>query len=88
MPIVKGYILKNVGNDYMIIPTNSNNVSFDKIFNINETASVIYNKLKEDKDIDTIAFEMSQIYNAKEDVLKKDIIEFIEELKKRGIYKD
>jgi hypothetical protein len=88
MPIEKGFILKHIGNDYMIIPTTSNNVRFDKIFNLNETSAYIYERLNEGKNIEEIIDLMSNEYNAPKDVITKDVYEFVEELKKRGIYKD
>ena len=81
-------MLKNIGDEYMIIPTSNNNVNFSKIFNINETGAFIFNLLKDNKNVDEILELMSKEYNAPKDVLLNDINEFIEELKKRGIYND
>ena len=49
MPIKNDYMLKNVGNEYMIIPTSNTNVNFSKIFNINETAAFIFKNLQEER---------------------------------------
>ena len=81
-------MLKNIGNEYMIIPTSNNNVNFSKIFNINETGAFIFNSLKEGKSKDEILELMAKEYNASKEILSKDIDEFINELKKRGIYND
>lgn len=81
-------MLKNVGEEYMIIPTSNNNVNFSKIFNINETGAFIFEKLKDGKNKEDILELMSKEYNASKDILKNDIEEFIDELKKRGIYND
>ena len=88
MPINNNFMLKNIGNEYMIIPTSNNNVNFSKIFNINETGAFIFNLLKENKTINEILDLMSKEYNAPKDVLLNDINEFVNELKKRGIYND
>ncbi len=81
-------MLKNIGDEYMIIPTSNNNVNFSKIFNINETGAFIFNNLKEGKTQSEVLELMTKEYNAPKDVLEKDLIEFINELKKRGIYND
>ena len=88
MPIKNDYMLKNVGNEYMIIPTSNTNVNFSKIFNINETAAFIFKNLQEERSKEEILELMSVEYDAPKDVLSADIDEFIKELKKRGIYHD
>lgn len=84
----ENFILKKIGNEYMIIPTNNKNVNVSKIFNTNETGAFIFNNLKENKSLDEILDLLKKEYNATEEILKKDLYEFIEELKKRGIYND
>ena len=81
-------MLKNVGNEYMIIPTSNTNVNFSKIFNINETAAFIFKNLQEERSKEEILELMSVEYDAPKEVLSADIDEFIKELKKRGIYHD
>ncbi len=88
MPISNNFMLKSVAGEYMIIPTSNNNVNFSKIFNINETGAFIFNNLKEGKTQSEVLELMTKEYNAPKDVLEKDLIEFINELKKRGIYND
>ncbi len=88
MKINNNFMLKKVAGEYMIIPTGNNNVNFSKIFNINETGAFIFEKLKDGKNKEDILELMSKEYNASKDILKNDIEEFIDELKKRGIYND
>ena len=88
MPISKGFILKHVGNEYMIIPTNETNVKLDTIYNINESAAYIYEKLCEGLNAKQISNKMCVVYVADPMELETDILEFIGELKKRGIYYD
>lgn len=88
MPIKNDYMLKNVGNEYMIIPTSNTNVNFSKIFNINETAAFIFKNLQEERSKEEILELMLVEYDAPKEVLSADIDDFIKELKKRGIYHD
>ena len=82
------FMLKKVGNEYMIIPTSNKNVNISKIFNTNETGAFIFNNLEDNKSLDEILDLLKKEYNAPKDVLEKDLYEFVEELKKRGIYND
>ncbi len=88
MKISNNFILKSVAGEYMIIPTSNTNVNFSKIFNINETGAFIFSNLKEGKTKEEVLELMTKEYNAPRDVLSYDLDEFIEELKKRGIYND
>ena len=83
----KNFMLKQVGNEYMIIPVSNNNVNFSKIFNTNEVGAFIFNNLK-DHSKDEVLELLAKEYDAPKDVLSKDLDEFINELKIRGIYSD
>ena len=88
MPINKSYFLKNIKDRYMIIPTTNNNVNMDKIYNINEIGARIFELLSVDKNTDEIIEILLTEYAIDIDTLKNDVLEFISELKKRGIYYD
>ena len=88
MPLSENFILKNVGKDYMIIPLSDGGVDFSKVYNVSSTGAFIYEQLKENKTALEIAYLMVEEYDVSYEVVLKDIFEFIEELKKRGIYHD
>ena len=83
----KNFMLKQVGNEYMIIPVSNNNVNFSKIFNTNEVGAFIFNTLK-DYSKEEVLELLAKEYNAPRDVLSNDLDEFIKELEIRGIYSD
>ncbi|MDE7105733.1 MAG: PqqD family protein [Anaeroplasmataceae bacterium] len=88
MPLNENYILKHVGKEYMIIPLADGGVDFSKVYNVSETGAFIYEQLKGNKTIDEIAELMVSEYEVSYEVVKADILEFINELKKRGMYHD
>ena len=85
--ISNNFMLKQVGNEYMIIPVSNTNVNFSKIFNTNEVGAFIYKNLKNHSK-DEVLELLKNEYDAPIDVLKKDLDEFINELRIRGIYSD
>ncbi|MCM1131744.1 MAG: PqqD family protein [Roseburia sp.] len=88
MPINENFILKHVGKDFMIIPLSDGGMDFSKVYDVSETGARIFELLKEKKAPLEIAYKMVEEYEVAYDVVLKDIFEFIEELKKRGIYND
>lgn len=83
----KNYMLKVIGDDYMIIPISNNDVNFSKIFNTNDVGAFIFNNLK-NHTIEEVLELLEKEYNAEKEVLKKDLNEFVDELRVRGIYVD
>jgi hypothetical protein len=88
MGINKGFLLKKVGNEYMIIPTNNSKVLMNKIFNINEVGADIYKSLESGLSIAETIDELLKEYDIDKETLTNDVLEFVEELTKRGIYSD
>jgi hypothetical protein len=88
MPINKGFMLKQVGKTYMIIPTTNSNVEMNKIFNINEIGADIYKYLDSGNTVEETINLLLKDYDVKDSVLRPDVLEFIQALKERGIYND
>ena len=89
MSINPNFILKEVGNDYMIIPLNNSGVDATKIFNTNETGAYIFKKLKEGLTTEElINMMLVDFENVQYEDIKNDVLEFIEALKNKGIYND
>lgn len=88
MPLNDNYILKHVGKEFMIIPLAEGGVDFSKVYNVSETGAFIYEQLKNNKTADEIAQLMVCEYEVSYEVVKADVLEFIDELKKRGMYHD
>lgn len=86
MPIKNNFIYKEINNEYMLIPLEGDNVSLSKVFNLNEVGAFIYKALKEKDDIEYVVSALMKEYNVAYDIAKKDVIAFIDELKRRGIY--
>lgn len=88
MPISENFILKHVGKEYMIIPLSDGGVDFSKVYNVSSTGAFIYEQLKKNKTIEDIVALMVKEYEVTYEQVLQDIYEFIEELKKRGMYDD
>ena len=88
MALNKGYILKKLGNEYMIIKINDGSVNVTKTFNINETGAIIFNGLKDNLTKEEITKNIINEFNIDYDTAYNDVFEFISILKEKGIYND
>jgi len=86
MPIKNNFIYKEINNEYMLIPLEGDNVSLSKVFNLNEVGAFIYKALKANDDVDKVVASLMEEYDVSYDIAKRDVLSFIEELKRRGIY--
>ena len=82
MPIKKGYILKQIGNNYIIL--SNDNYSFS--YRIDQSGAEIFQELEQGHRPEDIAYRMAKQFRMREDSLLRDINEFIDELKNKGIY--
>lgn len=88
MPLNDNFILKQVGKEYMIIPLMDGGVDFSKVYNVSATGAFIYEQLASNKTSEEIAVAMTKEFDVAYEVALPDILEFLDELKKRGIYND
>ena len=86
MPLKDNFIFKEVAGEYMLVPLLNGNVNMSKVINLNETAAFIIKKLKEKDDISYVVEEMCKEFDAKKEEIEKDVLDFVEALKKRGFY--
>lgn len=89
MTINKNFMLKQVGDSYMVIPVLNNNVSMSSIFDLNETGYFIYQKVEEGLNKEAIAQALTKEYKGIDykDALK-DVEEYISILLEKGIIND
>ncbi|MBE6712630.1 MAG: PqqD family protein [Ruminococcaceae bacterium] len=83
MKIKDGYLLKEVGGNFVVVPVG--NVSFNGMLSLNETAVLIWKKLEEGCTEADLLSAFLEEYDVTEDRAKKDISLFVEKLKKAGI---
>lgn len=88
MPLNENFILKHVGKEYMIIPLMDGGVDFSKVYNVSSTGAFIYEQLGNHKSVEEIAEAMVKEYDVSYDVVLKDVLEFVDQLKERGMYHD
>ena len=86
MPLKKNFIYKELNDEYMLIPVEGDSVSMSKVFNLNEVGATIYKALKEKDDIEYVTNVLTKEYNVEYNLAKQDVIDFINNLKDRGIY--
>lgn len=86
MKIVKGFILRQIADSYVVVPTGDNLVDFSTMITTNETGSFIWKCLEKEMNCDDIVNALLSEYDGVSiDDAKKDVEEFIASLKENRI---
>ena len=81
MKIKSGYIMREVSDNYFVVPTGQATVDFNGMITLNETGAFLWKQLVEEKTLDQLAENFMKEYDVDEATAKKDIMEFVEKLK-------
>ena len=85
MKVKDNFISKHVlDNDIIIDKTGSNK----NLIKLNETASFMFEKLKEGISLENLIEKMAEKYDVNKDVLENDVKEFINKLKELNIIEE
>ena len=85
MKIKDQYILKKIAGKNIVVPIKEEAVNFNGIITLNETSAFLFEKLKNEITIDELVSLMVNRYDVEEKIARKDIIEFIDILNKKGL---
>lgn len=85
MKKVDDFILREIADEYVLVPTGSASKVFDGIITFNEQAAFLWNKLDECDNIKALAEKLTDEYDVDEETALKDVETFIGRLFQAGI---
>ena len=81
----KGFVLREIAGDYVIIPTGKTVLMFNGLITVNEVGVSIWNMLQEEVTFEEIVKGILEEYDVEETVAREDIQDFLEKLAKSKI---
>lgn len=86
MKLRKGYSLRSLGKEFILVPEGLEAVDFTSMISMNESAAFLWRSL-EDKDFDneTMIQLLIDEYDISRDVAEKDVDGFLQTLKKADV---
>ena len=84
MKIKDSYVLSEIGDSFIVVPTGADTVDLNGMITLNETGAFLWEKLKEDKTREELADEILKEYNIDRETVLSDIDEFAEKLRSIG----
>ena len=85
MKVEKEFVLREIAGDNILVPVGETALDFNGLITLNEVGAFLWNKLQNDITIDGLVQEVLNEYEVDEDTARKDILEFLDYLKKADI---
>lgn len=81
MLLKKGFMLKKILDDYIVVPTGDNIVDFSVAVSLNETGAFLWKQLESEKTFEELVAALSSEYEVSPSDVECDVSEFLELLK-------
>lgn len=81
MQIKKGFMLREVAGNYVVVAIGEASKSFNGVINLNESGAFLWRKLSEGISKEDLVKALLEEYDVDEEIANKDIDNFIEKLK-------
>lgn len=81
MLLKKGFMLKKILDDYIVVPTGDNIVDFSVAVSLNETGAFLWKQLESEKTFEELVNALSDEYGVSPEDVCDDVSEFIGLLK-------
>lgn len=85
MKVRDGFILRNMGENHLVVPVGSATVDFRCIITLNGSGSFLWEQLQNEKTEDDLVKALLDEYDVAEDIAARDVAAFIEDLRKADL---
>lgn len=85
MKIKEGYILKDVANQYVVVPIGNEAINFNGMLRLNKTAKLLFEALNEDKEIEDLVLLLQKHYDINNEDALRDVKDFLTVLESKNI---
>ncbi len=86
MKVKKGLLLNKIGDDYVVVATNTD--VFKGMLKLNESGAMIFKNMQEDVSISQLVDLVLAEYDADRELVERDILAFVETFKKVGLVEE
>lgn len=88
MKIRKGFVVREVAGEIIAVPTGELVKDFQEIITLTKSAKFVWDLLQEDRTIEDIKSKLVEKYKIDEERAKKDIEQFIENLREANVIEE
>ena len=81
----KEYVLRQIGDDYIIVPVGKTTLSFNGMITVNETGAFLWEQLIKGTNKEELLRTLIETYEVTQEEAERDIDEFLDVLYKNNI---
>lgn len=85
MKIAKEFVLREIADEYVIVPVGATAMDFNGIITVNEVGKFLWEQLQEESTEESLVQKILEEYEVDEITAKEDVAEFLKNLKEGGI---
>lgn len=85
MKMKSGFVIKEVSDKLIVIPTGSEVINFRGIMTLNESGKRLFDLLQNEIELEEIIKEFERIYDVTYDIAKSDVEVFIDQLRSHNL---
>ena len=85
MKIEKEFVLREIADDFVIIPTGKTVLEFNGLISVNEVWASLWKMLQQETTFEALVKGILDEYDVEEDVVREDVYEFLHQLSDKGI---
>lgn len=88
MKIKEGFMLRQVADEYVVVPIGETVLDFNGMINLTESAGFLWKCLEKERTEDELVSCLQAEYEVDAKTAEEDIAEFLEKLKENGFLED
>ena len=85
MKIKKGFVLRVVGGEHVVVPVGEMSKNFHGMINLNETGAFLWRFFSEEHSVDEGVEALLGEYDVEEELARTDVGRFVDVLLKNGV---
>lgn len=85
MKLKKDFILRQVGENYIVVPVGAQTVDFRFIITLNETGAFLWKIFTEEKTVDELSAALLDEYDVTPEQAKADVEAFVDKLREADL---
>ncbi len=85
MKVKQNYVLKEIADQYVVVPIAEEAIRFNGIISLNKTGKRLFQKLQTEQSEKDLVDYLVSVYEVEPDKAKEDVLNFIKTLKEKNI---
>ncbi len=85
MKIKEGFVLRQVGEDHIVVPVGAQTVDFRCIITLNETGAFLWQQLQQENTTVGVAAALLAEYDVPAEKAAADVERFVDNLRQKGL---